>query len=238
MGGSRSVFTFKQFSLAHGNPGLKISTEACILGAWAHSFAHGKILDIGTGCGLLACMLAQSNPNANIDAIEIHQEVAIIASENVKNSPFINQIQVINSDIRSLTTMNQYDFIISNPPFFSNHLPASLKDKQIAIHDDELNFVDLIVSIKNMLKPGGKFAVIYPKEVMDKFEKEMGENGLFVHQFLYIFPNPKSKLLRVICLGSTSKEEVAIENFYIKDEKNEYTEAFKLLLNPYYLIFE
>ena len=74
MGGSRSVFTFKQFSLAHGNPGLKISTEACILGAWAHSFAHGKILDIGTGCGLLACMLAQSNPNANIDAIEIHQE--------------------------------------------------------------------------------------------------------------------------------------------------------------------
>ena len=238
MGGSRSVFTFKQFSLAHGNPGLKISTEACILGAWAHSFAHGKILDIGTGCGLLACMLAQSNPNANIDAIEIHQEVATIASENVKNSPFINQIQVINSDIRSLTTMNQYDFIISNPPFFSNHLPASLKDKQIAIHDDELNFVDLIVSIKNLLKPGGRFAVIYPKEVMDKFEKEMGENGLFVHQFLYIFPNPKSKLLRVICLGSTSKEEVAIENFYIKDEKNEYTEAFKLLLNPYYLIFE
>ena len=238
MGGSRSVFTFKQFSLAHGNPGLKISTEACILGAWAHSFAHGKILDIGTGCGLLACMLAQSNPNANIDAIEIHQEVATIASENVKNSPFINQIQVINSDIRSLTTMNQYDFIISNPPFFSNHLPASLKDKQIAIHDDELNFVDLIVSIKNMLKPGGRFAVIYPKEAMDKFEKEMGENGLFVHQFLYIFPNPKSKLLRVICLGSTSKEEVAIENFYIKDEKNEYTEAFKLLLNPYYLIFE
>lgn len=238
MGGNRSVFTFKQFSLAHGNPGLKISTEACILGAWAHLFAHGKILDIGTGCGLLACMLAQSNPNANIDAIEIHQEVATIASENVKNSPFINQIQVINSDIRSLTTKNQYDFIISNPPFFSNHLPASLKDKQIAIHDVELNYVDLIVSIKNMVKPGGKFAVIYPKEAMDKFEKEMGKNGLFVHQFLYIFPNPKSKLLRVICLGSTIKEEVAIENLYIKDEKNEYTEAFKLLLNPYYLIFE
>lgn len=238
MGGSRSVFTFKQFSLAHGNPGLKISTEACILGAWAHSFAHGKILDIGTGCGLLACMLAQSNPNANIDAIEIHQEVATIALENVKKSPFVNQIQVINTDIRSLPTNNLYDFIISNPPFFSNHLPATLKDKQIAIHDDELNFVDLIISIKNLLKPGGKFAVIYPNEAMDKFEKEMGKNGLFVHQFLYIFPNPKSKLLRVICLGSTIKEEVAIENFYIKDEKNEYTEAFKLLLNPYYLIFE
>ena len=195
-------------------------------------------MHIGTGCGLLACMLAQSNPNANIDAIEIHPEVASLAWENIKNSPFNNQIQVMNGDIRSLSKKNQYDFIISNPPFFSNHLPASLKDKQIAIHDDELNFVDLIVSIKNMLKPGGRFAVIYPKEAMDKFEKEMGKNGLFIHQFLYIFPNPKSKLLRVICLGSTSKEEVAIENFYIKDEKNEYTEAFKLLLNPYYLIFE
>lgn len=238
MGGNRSVFTFKQFSLAHGNPGLKISTEACILGAWAHRFAHGKILDIGTGCGLMACMLAQSNPDANIDAIEIHQEVASLALENIKSSPFNNQIQVINSDIRSLTTNNRYDFIISNPPFFSNHLPATLKDKQIAIHDDELNFADLIIAIKNLLKPGGKFAVIYPKEVMDKFENTSEKNGLFVHQFLYIFPNPKSKLLRVICLGSTNKEKIAIENLYIKDEKNEYTEAFKLLLNPYYLIFE
>lgn len=238
MGGSRSVFTFKQFSLAHGNPGLKISTEACILGAWAHSFAHGKILDIGTGCGLIACMLAQSNPDVNIDAIEIHQEVATLAWDNIKNSPFNNQIQVISSDIRALSTNNSYDFIISNPPFFSNHLPATLQDKQIAIHDDELNFVDLIASIKKLLKPGGKFAVIYPKEVMDKFENEMGKTGLYVHQFLSIFPNPKSKLLRVICLGSTNKEEIAIENLYIKDEKNEYTEAFKLLLNPYYLIFE
>ncbi len=238
MGGSRSVFTFKQFSLAHGNPGLKISTEACILGAWAHSFAHGKILDIGTGCGLIACMLAQSNPEVNIDAIEIHQEVATLALDNIKNSPFNNQIQVISSDIRAFSTNNSYDFIISNPPFFSNHLPATLQDKQIAIHDDELNFVDLIASIKKLLKPGGKFAVIYPKEVMDKFENEMGKTGLYVHQFLSIFPNPKSKLLRVICLGSTNKEEIAIENLYIKDEKNEYTEAFKLLLNPYYLIFE
>lgn len=238
MGGNRSVFTFKEFSLAHGNPGLKISTEACILGAWAHKFAHGEILDIGTGCGLMACMLAQSNLDANIDAIEIHPEVASLAWENIKNSPFKNQIQVINSDIRSLSTNNRYDFIISNPPFFSNHLPATLKDKQIAIHDDELNFADLIIAIKNLLKPGGKFAVIYPKEVMDKFENASEKNGLFVHQFLYIFSNPKSKLLRVICLGSTNKEKIAIENLYIKDENNEYTEAFKLLLNPYYLIFE
>jgi len=238
MGESRSVFTFKQFSLAHGNPGLKISTEACLLGAWAHSFAHGKILDIGTGCGLIACMLAQSNPEANIDAIEIHQEVATLALDNIKNSPFKNQIQVISSDIRALSTNNSYDFIISNPPFFSNHLPATLEDKQVAIHDDELNFVDLIASIKKLLKPGGKFAVIYPKEVMDKFENEMDKNGLFVHQLLHVFPTPHSKLLRVICLGSTNKQEIAIENLYIKDEKNEYTEAFKLLLNPYYLIFE
>jgi tRNA1Val (adenine37-N6)-methyltransferase len=238
MGGSRSVFTFKQFSLAHGNPGLKISTEACILGAWSNRFAHGKILDIGTGCGLMACMLAQSNPDVRIDAIEIHPEVAILALENIQNSPFKNQIQVINGDIRSISTEERYDFIICNPPFFTNHLPATLEDKQLAIHDDELNFVDLILAIKNLLKPGGKFAVIYPKEVMDKFEKELGKNGLFVHQFLSIFSNPRSKLLRVICLGSTNKEKIAIENLYIKDEKNEYTEAFKLLLNPYYLIFE
>lgn len=238
MGGSRSVFTFKQFSLAHGDPGLKISTEACILGAWAQRFAHGKILDIGTGCGLLASMIAQTNPEASIDAVEIYQQVATLALENVKNSPFKNQIQVIHSDIRTFSSNNGYDFIISNPPFFSNHLPTSLEDKQIAIHDDELHFEDLVGSIKNHLKPGGKFAVIYPKEAMDKFEKELGKSGLFVHQFLQIYPSPKSKLLRVICLGSTNKENKTIENLYIKDEKNEYTETFKLLLYPYYLIFK
>ena len=238
MGGNRSIFTFKQFSLAHGNPGLKISTEACILGAWAQPLAKGKILDIGTGCGLLACMLAQSNPNSLIDAIEIHPEVASLAIENVKNTPFKNQIQIMTGDIRSISTEDHYDFIISNPPFFFNHLPATLEDKQIALHDDELNFADLNIAIKKRLKPGGKFAVIYPKDVMDKFKKEMGTNGLFVHKLVHIFSTPQSKLLRVICLGSTEKEDIAIENLYIKDENNEYTEAFKLLLNPYYLIFE
>jgi tRNA1Val (adenine37-N6)-methyltransferase len=238
MGGSRSVFTFKQFSLAHGNPGLKISTEACLLGAWAQKFANGKILDIGTGCGLIACMLAQSNPDVRIDAIEIHPEVAILALENIQKSPFKNQIQVIKGDVRSISTENRYDFIISNPPFFNNHLPTSFEDKQLAIHDDELNFVDLIIAIKNLLKPGGKFAVIYPKEVMDKFESELGKNGLFVNQLWHVFPTPKSKLLRVFCLGSTKKQDQILENFYIKDENNEYTEAFKLLLNPYYLIFD
>jgi tRNA1Val (adenine37-N6)-methyltransferase len=238
MGGNRSIFTFKKFSLAHGNPGLKISTEACILGAWAQSFANGKILDIGTGCGLLACMLAQTNPNSSIDAVEIHHDVAKLAMENIKNSPFQKQIKVINGDIRSIFTEEPYDFIISNPPFFSNHLPARLTDKQIALHDDELSFIDLIGSIKKRIKPGGKFAVIYPKEAMDKFEKELGKNGLFIHKLLHIFPNPNSKLLRVICLGSTEKQDVAHENLHIKDENNEYTEAFKLVLNPYYLIFE
>lgn len=238
MGENRSIFTFKQFSLSHGNPGLKISTEACILGAWAHSFAEGKILDIGTGCGLLACMLAQSNPTVQIDAIEIHPEVASLAVENAKNSPFKNQIHIINEDIRFLSTEDRYDFIISNPPFFYNHLPATLEDKQIALHDDELHFMDLIITIKKRLKPGGKFTIIYPKKVMDKFEKEMKNNGLFVHKFLNVFPTPQSKLLRVICLGSSQKQTQTLENLYIKDLNNEYTDSFKKLLNPYYLIFE
>ena len=238
MGENRSIFNFKQFTLAHGNPGLKISTEACLFGAWASQFATGKILDIGTGCGLLACMLAQSNPTSSFDAIEIHQEVARLATENIKNSPFVNQIQVIQSDIRSISARANYDFIISNPPFFSNHLPASSIDKQIALHDDALSLADLAIAIKSNIKPDGHFAVIYPKDVLDKFEKVLEENGLFVHHLVYIFPKFNSKILRVFCLGSTKIKEKSSEDFYIKDEKNQYTEAFKSMLKPYYLIFE
>ena len=238
MGGNRSVFSFKQFSLAHGNPGLKISTEACILGAWARPFAKGKILDIGTGCGLLACMLAQSNPNSVIDAIEIHPEVAILASKNIQNSPFKNQIQIILGDIKLACAQANYDFIISNPPFFANHLASSSKDKQMAIHDDALSPMDLALAIKNHLAQNGQFAVIYPKDVMHKFELELNKNELFIQKLAFVYPKHQSEILRVLCLGGFVKQEKISENIYIKDQNNEYTDLFKFLLKPYYLIFE
>jgi tRNA1Val (adenine37-N6)-methyltransferase len=147
MAASRSIFRFKQFQLAHGNPGLKISTEACLFGAWAGHWAKGRILDIGTGSGLLACMLAQKHPQFRIDAIEILQEVAALATENVQASPYQNQISVYTHSLQTYLPTEKYDFIVCNPPFFHQHLAAEKQDLQAAIHDDLLIPQDLAAGI-------------------------------------------------------------------------------------------
>jgi tRNA1Val (adenine37-N6)-methyltransferase len=92
MAESRSIFQFKQFQLAHGSPGLKITTEACLFGAWAQQFASRKVLDIGTGCGLLASMIAQENPSCTITGLEIQADVGVLARENVLNLPYSIEI--------------------------------------------------------------------------------------------------------------------------------------------------
>ncbi len=238
MAENRSIFYFKEFQLAHGNPGLKISTEACLFGAWASNFAFGKILDIGTGCGLLACMLAQKQKSSDIDAIEIQTEVANIARENCKKSPFEHQINVILGDIKDYKMTSLYSFIISNPPFFSQHLAAENHDKHISIHDDLLGPKDLAKSIQTHLAEDGKFSFIYPPTALKKFEEVIKASDLHINHLCDVYSRPGTPILRNMVIGSRKKMAIEKTEIFIKDEQNEYSKNFKNLLTPYYLIFE
>lgn len=237
MAENRSIFQFKKFQLSHGNPGLKISTEACLFGAIASDYANGTILDIGTGCGLLACMLAQKAEHSKIKAIEIHPDVAILAKENIQNSPFSNQINVINIDLKELQHNTLFDFIICNPPFFSNHLASQNESKQIAIHDDLLSTEQLADAIKNHLKETGKAMVLYPPLIMHHFDFCLKNKNLYINHIINIHPKLNSPILRQIALISSSQTEKTMEKWEIKNEQNEYSEKFKTVLQPYYLIF-
>ena len=167
MAESRSIFQFKGFSLEHGNPGLKIGTEACIFGAYLKKWATGNMLEIGTGCGILPAMIAQFHPEKRIDTIEIEPDVAKLARKNILQLPFAHQIQVIEGDVKSFDANKTYDFIFSNPPFFINHLSNSSKSKQAAMHSDELSPEQLLEAIFKHSRPNFEFAVIYPSEVME-----------------------------------------------------------------------
>jgi tRNA1Val (adenine37-N6)-methyltransferase len=173
MAESRSIFQFKNFQLAHGNPGLKITTEACLFGAWAQQFASGKVLDIGTGCGLLACMIAQENPNYTLTGLEIQADLAVLARENVVNLPY--SIEIITESIQRFA--DHFDFIISNPPFFIYHLANPNASKQIAMHTDHLSPAELAEGISKNLNPDGQFAVLYPPFGMKQFEFEAKKQG-------------------------------------------------------------
>jgi tRNA1Val (adenine37-N6)-methyltransferase len=237
MAENRSVFAFKEFQLAHGNPGLKISTEACLFGAIASNYASGHVLDIGTGCGLLACMIAQKTPESSIKAIEIHKQVAELAKKNVLNSPYSDQIEIISCDLKVYNPQQTFDFIVCNPPFFSKHLASQNESKQIAIHDDLLSPEQLVKSIKCLLHPAGKAMVLYPTLNMNLLEEYLFKNQLYINYLFHIYSKPNTTILREIAIISPIKMTKEIEEIEVKNEENEYSEKFKKLLQPYYLIF-
>lgn len=237
MAENRSLFEFKQFSLHHGNPGLKISTEACLFGAWAALHARGSCLDIGTGCGLLASMMAQANTDCRVKALEIHPEVALVASENFEQSPFKDRLQVIQSDISAYHSEVKFDFICSNPPFFTNHLPATDPARHMAIHADHLSPADLAYSIDRLLADEGEFAVLYPADVLALFEQSLLDRGFKINEKVNVLSKPDSPVLRVMARGSRSRNSAPESSLPIKNEQGDYSPEFIELLRPYYIIF-
>jgi tRNA1Val (adenine37-N6)-methyltransferase len=230
MAESRSIFQFKKFQLAHGNPGLKITTEACLFGAWAQQFASGKVLDIGTGCGLLA----QENPNYTLTGLEIQADLAVLARENVVNLPY--SIEIITESIQRF--VDHFDFIISNPPFFMDHLANPNASKQIAMHTDHLSPAELAEGISKNLNPDGQFAVLYPPFGMKQFEVEAKKLGLFINHLVEVKHQKDRETLRVMALGSRHIGVQKREMICIKNPDQSYTAEFIHLLKPYYLIFD
>jgi len=237
MAENRSLFEFKQFSLYHGNPGLKISTEACLFGAWASLQARGLCLDIGTGCGLLASMIAQKNAKGSIIGIELNADVTELAAENFEQSPFRDQLKAIQGDILTFKTDEKFDFIYSNPPFFTNHLAATDPARHMAIHADHLSPLDLATAIDRLLSEEGEFAVLYPADVLAIFEQSLENVGLFINEKVEVLSKPESPVLRVMARGSRVRNTIKEGRINIKTVEGDYSPEFIELLRPYYIIF-
>jgi tRNA1Val (adenine37-N6)-methyltransferase len=233
MAENRSIFQFKQFALAHGNPGLKITTEACLFGAWSAKFPQQNTLDIGTGCGLLIRMLAQAHPNAHFTGIEIQAEVAQLAKENTE------ELANLTIQAQSLDSYEgKHDFIICNPPFFINHLKNSVASKNQAMHSDTLSPEELVVGICRLLNPDGKFTVLYPPVGMKQFEQAANAKGLYINQICEVKHQASHETLRLMAQGSFQNIQHETEMICIKTENESYTSEFVHLLKPYYLIFD
>lgn len=235
MAENRSIFQFKQFALAHGKPGLKITTEACLFGAWSAQFPQQNTLDIGTGCGLLVCMLAQQHSESHFTGIEIQSEVAQLAEENISTlrNPKI-QIHAMSLDDYS----GRHDFIICNPPFFINHLKNSNASKNQAMHSDTLSPQELAEGIQRTLSPDGKFTVLYPPVGMYQFEEAAKKHGLYLNQICEVKHKATHETLRLMAQGSFQDGKLEKEILCIKNCDDTYSPAFIKLLRPYYLIFD
>lgn len=216
---------------------MKVCTDSCILGAWSSSrlINAKKILDIGSGTGLLPLMLAQ-NSTANIDGIELDRESFLQATENIKASSWTDRIHLVEGDARSYSFMGKYDFVISNPPFFESDLQSPDHKKNKTKHGVSFTLEDLIRIVVANLDIAGAFSVLLPFHRSHYFEKLATTNGFFLREKLILKQTPRHEPFRSLCLfGFEKPASFILENLTIKDAEGQYTKEYKTLMTEYYL---
>lgn len=234
-------FQFKHFRIEQGACAMKVSTDACVLGAVAAVAAATRILDVGTGTGLLALMLAQRHPTARIEAVEIDADAAAQAARNVAASPWATRIQVHAQSLAqyAATAPAPFDHILSNPPFFRRSLRSPDPQRTAARHaaDDTLSFAALARFAAAHLTAAGCLTVLLPPPEMREFEHEAAQAGFSPTSRLVLQHRPGSKPLRHITTFGFGAPPLTEAVLTIHDADEAYSVAFRALLRDFYLAF-
>lgn len=234
-----SVFKFKQFAVNQGNCAMKINTDGVLLGGWATEADVATILDIGTGTGVIALMLAQRYPEATVDAVEIDEVAAQQAALNFATAPFANAMQVLEGSFEAYQDgTKRYDLIVSNPPFYTNALHNPDARKKLARHADAPFFEKLITFVAVKLSDKGSFHCIVPTELAEWMVATLlPQHGLFLQAQLEICSFVDEPVIRKIL--KIGKEEKALqqERLVIYAERGVYSAAYKMVLKPFFLAF-
>jgi len=234
------VFHFKKFSIDDSKAAMKIGTDAVLLGAWVPCSSETRILDIGTGSGILALMMAQRNTNSLIDAVEIDSEASIQAELNVHLSPWPGQVHIFNTTIQDFSFANKYNYslIICNPPFFTDSLKAPDKARNTARHNDTLPVNDLLQCTSNLLTENGKAAFIIPADAYENWKFEAAKQNLYPTHTTWVKSSESHAPHRVMLAFSRSKAVEIIDNeISIYSSKNIYSPEYMELTRDFYLKF-
>lgn len=238
----QNTFAFKQFTILQDKCAMKVGTDAVLLGAWVKTYGVRRALDIGTGTGVIALMLAQKS-GAYIDAIDIDLDAATEAKENVRNSPWPDRVHVQNISLQDFAKMNdeQYDLIVSNPPYFVDSLRSSEANRTAARHTVLLSFEDLIAGAKKMLNKEGKLYVILPVREGEQFIQLASAQGMHLRRITRVKSTPdKIEKRWMMQFGFQSKPQISDSVLVMEKDpqvRHSYTDEYKELTKEYYLQF-
>ncbi len=228
-----SVFKFKHFQIHQENAALKVGTDSMLLGSLCRWNNPKRLLDIGTGTGVLALMCAQRFSLEEIIGLEISEPAFKDAKINAGNNPFPSGIQIINQAIQEYYPAKGFDAIISNPPFFENSSKNPNEEKSLARHTDSLSFTELIQSISRLLTTTGKAWIIIPFESKETIIELARETHLFPADLITILGKP-GKPARIIISLCKMKQEVLSSSLCIRTEDGAYTEEYKVLTKDFH----
>ena len=236
----KGVFRFKQFSVDQTGCAMKINTDGVLLGALTEANDPGNILDIGTGTGVIALMLAQRFTSAIIDAVEIDEGAAQTAGRNLENSPFAGRLNIFPLSIQGFFNEypdRKYDLIVSNPPFHLNSLESPKAGKSLAKHTDGDFFEDLISGVAKHLTKNGVCWLILPLQAAELASNIAGRNGLYLQKKITIHSFEGSEPHREILVLGFMETSVEVSKLVIYKAVNNYSEEYKQLLQPYFINF-
>lgn len=241
------MFTFQQFSIEQDRCAMKVGTDGVLLGAWAGvgeqvegtTESVRRILDIGTGTGLVALMMAQRFPDALVDAVEIDGAAAAQAQENAARSPFASRVSVIPASVQTFaaTAKHRYDAIVSNPPYFQNSLKNPDEQRATARHADTLPYQDLLTAASSLLSEGGRLSVVLPvgNSLTDFMEQAVYQGFLLTRQTLIKTTVKKAPKRCLLEFGKHRNGPVVMEEQYLMNAENGRSEWYEELTKNFYL---
>lgn len=233
-----SIFRFKEFEVDQAGCAMKINTDGVLLAAIVAHDAPNYLLDIGTGTGVIAMMLAQRFPKAEVDAVEIDESAANAAIGNFARSKFSARTAAHLCSIANYQTERKYDLIVSNPPFFVNDLKNQEVRKGIARHADEAFFDDLLQKADEIMSPTGSFWLILPVKQAELLVESAKQYEMSLHKLIEVRSDESRPVIRhIICLSKSNVIQPIPETFCIYASKGVHTPAYRDLLKDFFLAF-
>lgn len=234
---ANDFFQFKQFIVRQQHCAMKVGTDGTLLGSWASATAGAcRILDVGTGTGLIALMMAQRFPEARVTGIDIDADAVGQASENALESPFKERIMIREGDVTRMEDTDGFDAIVCNPPFFDRSLTCPDQQRTEARHTVSLTYRQLMESAFRLLKDDGRLSVIIPSDCRSRLESEAHLVGFFISRICSIQTTPKKIPKRyMIEFRKQPVKEIDTECGIIELSPQERSPWYQQLINDFYI---
>lgn len=234
-----SLFNFKKFTVQQDRCAMKIGTDGVLLGAWSPiPESCFSVLDIGTGTGIIALMMAQRSTAEQIDALEIDENAYEQATENFENSPWDDRLFCFHAGLDELIDEpeDEYDLIISNPPFYTENFKTESEQRDLARFEDAMPFKMLVEAADLLLSENGIFSVIIPFKEEENFLTLAKEFELFPMKITRVKGTPTSEIKRsLLAFKRFESNEIEVDEMIIETERHVYTQEYITLTKEFYL---